>query len=51
MTNATFENANLNRVNFTEAIVYDVDVKGASMEQLNLMNAEIYNTNIGVGGE
>ncbi|MFM6059148.1 MAG: pentapeptide repeat-containing protein, partial [Microcystis aeruginosa] len=42
--------ANLNGVNFTSAMIYDADVTGASMERINLTNAQIYGTGIAVGG-
>jgi len=31
--------------------LYDAQVDGALMNNLNIENATIYNTNIGVGGE
>ncbi|MGB5770235.1 MAG: pentapeptide repeat-containing protein, partial [Crocosphaera sp.] len=30
---------------------YDADVTGASMDNLNITNAQIFNTVIGIGGE
>jgi uncharacterized protein YjbI with pentapeptide repeats len=35
----------------SEATVYDADVSGASMRDVNIMNAEIFNTGIAIGGE
>jgi uncharacterized protein YjbI with pentapeptide repeats len=50
LTNAVLDHANLDRVNFTAALMYDTHVFGASMENLILTDAELYNTAIGVGG-
>ncbi|NQZ65426.1 MAG: pentapeptide repeat-containing protein, partial [Crocosphaera sp.] len=41
---------NLDNVNLASAIIYDADVTGASMENLDITNAQIFNTDIGVGG-
>jgi uncharacterized protein YjbI with pentapeptide repeats len=38
-------------VNLTSAKIYDANVHGASMEELNISDAEIFNTGIGIGGE
>jgi len=50
LTNASFHEANLDRVNLTAATLIDVDVFGASMIGLDITNATIFNTGIGIGG-
>jgi uncharacterized protein YjbI with pentapeptide repeats len=50
MTNASLNLANLKQANFAEAKLYDADVTGALMDGINIKNAEVYNTGIGIGG-
>ncbi|MEL6495859.1 MAG: pentapeptide repeat-containing protein [Cyanobacteria bacterium J06623_7] len=49
-TDVSFNQANLNRVDFTAATIFNGDTRGALMEDLNLTNAQIYNTGIAIGG-
>ncbi len=51
LTNAVMNNAQLNRVNFTEAKLYYVHVSGASVEDINLTNAQVLNTPLSIGGD
>ncbi|MGB5770157.1 MAG: pentapeptide repeat-containing protein, partial [Crocosphaera sp.] len=41
----------LDKVNLTKAMVYDVDVTGASMMALIIDEAQIFHTGISIGGE
>ncbi len=50
LTNASFVEADLDYVNFSEAQLYFVDVTGASMNNLNLADATVVGTAIGIGG-
>ncbi len=50
LTNASLVNADLDNANLTQAQLYYVDVTGASMENLNLANATVVGTPIGIGG-
>jgi uncharacterized protein YjbI with pentapeptide repeats len=50
VTNASLNNANLKKADFAYAKLYDADVTGAAMDGINIKNAEIYNTGIGIGG-
>lgn len=50
LTNAVLDYTRMNHVNFTAARMYDTHVFGASMEDLTLTDAELFNTNISVGG-
>lgn len=50
LTNASFAWADLDNVNFSESQLYFVDVTGASMDNLNLANATVVGTAIGIGG-
>ncbi len=50
LTNAVLNYARINRVNFTAARMYDTHVFGAVMEDLTLTDAELFNTDISVGG-
>lgn len=51
LTDTCLADTQLIGVNFTSAHIYSVDVTGATMENLTLVNAEIFNTPISVGGE
>ncbi len=50
LTNATLANATLDNANFSQAQLVHVDVTGASMENLNLADANIIGTPISIGG-
>ena len=50
MTGASLKQSNLNQVDFTAATLIDTYVVGASMANLNLTDAQIFNTGIAVGG-
>ncbi|MEC4806739.1 MAG: pentapeptide repeat-containing protein [Jaaginema sp. PMC 1079.18] len=50
VTNAVLREADLDQADFTAARMYDVDVAGASMSDMVIVDAEIFETGIGVGG-
>jgi uncharacterized protein YjbI with pentapeptide repeats len=46
-----FSNANLTQVNFSQARLIDSEVAGAVLQDINLTDAEVFNTAISIGGE
>lgn len=50
LTNASLAMADLDNANFAQAQLYYVDVAGASMENLNLVDATVVGTPISIGG-
>lgn len=50
LTHASLANATLDNTNFAQAQIYYVDVTGASMENLNLVDATVVGTPISIGG-
>jgi len=51
VSGTNFSNANLTKVNFSQAKLIDSEVAGAILQDINLTDAEVFNTAISIGGE
>ncbi|HEY9691320.1 MAG TPA: pentapeptide repeat-containing protein [Oculatellaceae cyanobacterium] len=51
VSGTNFSNANLTQVNFSQAKLIDSEVAGAVLQDINLTDAQVFNTAISIGGE